>query len=97
MKKFLCLTLAGVMFLAGCGGRVAQAVESVRSLTNDRIQSGHFGVSTSIVSDRTISVGCQCDTQRAEHTNRGDAYTVKPQGEVVDVREIPAVGKAKGG
>ncbi len=44
---------------------------------------GHFGVTTGVVGDGTVCVGCEGDTERRKHTHGCDTDTVKTEHEFV--------------
>ena len=53
----------------GSSGCVTQGVQSVGSVTNFFAQTSHFSDTTSVISNRAVSVGSQSDTQSGQHTN----------------------------
>ena len=60
------------------GGRgVAQRVEHVGALADVGGLTGHLGVAARVVGDRAVRVGRQCDAQRREHADSGDAHAVE--------------------
>ena len=68
----------------GCG--VTQRVEGIGTFAYFFAQTRHFGISSGIVGNRTVSVGCQCDTQGGKHADGGDADSVKSHSYIAKVK-----------
>ncbi len=69
--------------LAGGGGGVAERIEHVGPLPDERRLSGHLGVAAGVVGDGPVGVRRQRNAERAEHADGGDADAVEAQKEVL--------------
>ena len=64
-------------------GRVSERIEHIGAFAHEWFLSGHLGVTAGIIRDRTISIGGERDTESREHTDSGDADSVKTHEEAL--------------
>ena len=75
---------------------ISKRVERVSTMTNLFAEFTHLSVTTGVVGNRSVSVGCQRNTQRREHSHSSDTDAVKSVSQTfAGHREVEAVGKAE--
>ena len=68
-------------FTGSCG-RITERIERIGTLTHFCGQTRHLCVTSCIISDRTVSIRSERDTQRREHTDSCNTDTVETHREV---------------
>ena len=74
--------------LARCGRCVAQSIQSIGTFAHLSPQTAHLGIATGIVGYGAVGIRRKGYSQRREHTDGGDTYTVEPLRHVVRCHHV---------
>ena len=62
--------------LSGSRRCISQRIEGIGSFSHLLAQTAHLSISSRIIGNRTISIGCQRDSQCRKHSHRSNTYTI---------------------